>query len=114
MLDALGLAFDVLVQALALLPEMGQAAAAGRHAALEAFVVLGDDDTFGTEYQGALDHLHVALKHLGLLLVINRHLVGFDMRWLVAVGFFGMCGKAGDQARQAGGNRQQGDQRRGQ
>jgi hypothetical protein len=91
-LDALGLPFDVLVHALALLPEARQrAAAAGGDAALVAVVVLADDDALGADDQGALDQLHVALEDLHLLHVIDRDPVGFDIDRLVGVGLFRPC-----------------------
>ena len=90
-LDALALAFDPLVLALALLPEAGQAAlAAGGDAALVAFEILAHHQLVAAEGEGALGEHHVAFEDVDSVLVVDRHPVGLDVDGLAAVGPFGV------------------------
>src|SRR3990172_3527834 len=87
-LDALGIAFDIFVIALALLAEAREIAVS--RAAFEAVGVLLHDHPVAADHQRALRQYDVALESRDLLGVVHRYAVGLEVDRLVAVGAFGV------------------------
>ena len=92
--DPPGLPFDVLVDAVALLPEGCEVSGGG--AVLVALGILADHQPVGTKQDGSLGQHHVAAEHVDLLQIVVLHPVGFHVDRLVAIGLFrnGRCREA--------------------
>ena len=100
--DADGVAFDVFVDAFALLAEIRQVAAARRAGGvLIALRVLRHFDTIGLDHDRAFGRDDVAGEDVDLLQVVVGHVVRFDVERLVLVGAFrvGARREAGERQR---------------
>src|SRR6185503_399197 len=73
---------------------------AGGGGELEAFRVLAHDQLLGGEPDGALGDHHVAFEDVQAARVVGAHLVGLDLRRLVAVGLLGQRRRGENQQQQ--------------